>query len=371
MRLTWVHQKRMEDVIAMKKLTVAMMAVVALAMVPSASWALPPVQLAPDCAAANEIDMWAANAISGLDLGDYATSDFDADGVPDKFQFGLLGAVLCAGDPTVAGQWADNSEAIATYLATMDPFNTAEPATGAALAAIAPTIAAFYAAHTAQIGALGGAAAFGLLLLGNPGAGLPNLADLAGLLDGGQEITFVLPVFIPWTAAQMGISTESNAALRAVWSEYFGLFPLIGQAMVGYYKPALAGVATIAGIIADPAFPTLAADATAAKNLTNTCGAALATISGNLPAVAIYGGAKTATEPFSGEGDYNGNGDTNKSVYDGVVADGGDRTDFVARASGAEVFYTGNPGVPVAGILGLALLAGACVMGGAASIRRK
>lgn len=367
-----MHQKRMEDVIAMKKLTVAMMAVVALAMVPSASWALPPVQLAGDCSYANDIDMWSTNAIPALDLGEsYEVSDLDADGVPDKFQFGMLGAVLCAGDPLVLGQWTDNSEAIGVYLATMNAFNTAEPATGAALAAVAPVIAAFYAAHTAQIGGIPGApAAFGLLLLGS--GPLPNLADLADTLDGAQEITMVLPVFIPYMAAQLGISTESNEALVAVWAEFFGLFPQFGAAMVGYYKPALQGVAGVAALIGDPAFPALAADAAAAAGLANTCGAALASISGDLPTMAIYGvSGKAAGDPFSGLGDYNGNGDTNKDVYDGVVAGGGDRGDFVARASGAEVFYAGNPALPVAGILGLALLAGACVMGGAASIRRK
>lgn len=372
MRLAWVHQTRMEDVIAMKKITCVMMAVAALAMIPSASWALPVVELAPDCSYAADIDLWGGIAVPALDLGVYDTVDMDADGVPDAFQFGLLAAVLCAGDTTVLGQWTDNSDAINDYLATFATFLSLEPSTGAAFAAVAPQIASFYATYGpdgANVIPAPALPAFALLLQGNPGLGAPKLADLAALLDGGQEIVVGLPAFVPYLAAQLGISTESNAALQTVWSAFFGLFPTIGGAMVAFYEGALDGVAAVAAGAGQTALATAAA---AAADLSHNCGLSLAVLSGTLPTMAIYGvSGKAAGEPFSGLGDYNDNGDLNVGVYNGVVRDGGDRAEFVARASGAELFYVGSPAVPVAGILGLALLAGACVMGGAASIRRK
>jgi len=67
------------------------------------------------------------------------------------------------------------------------------------------------------------------------------------------------------------------------------------------------------------------------------------------------------------DGDFDGDGSSNLAEYNFVAARGGSPLDFAAAATNA---FAG-PGVPVVGLVGLGLLAGACTLGGALSIRRK
>jgi hypothetical protein len=150
-----------------------------------------------------------------------------------------------------------------------------------------------------------------------------------------------------------------------------GTMPFWTDVIPGGYSAALGGatVNALAGAVWAAASTQLTAAHNAMVSLAtdmDNLGDELKAMS--LPTFTVITGAKADNgEPFSGGGDYNENGDTNAAVYDSV----GGGAAFVAAASGAEWQYPGNPGVPVAGIFGLALLAGACVMGGAASIRRK
>ena len=88
------------------------------------------------------------------------------------------------------------------------------------------------------------------------------------------------------------------------------------------------------------------------------------------------GGAKTADEPFSALGDFDGNGISNGDEYDAVIAGGGTDADFIRIASGGKnttdaFLFPGVEPMPVAGLLGLAILGGAVAIGGAFIIRRK
>jgi hypothetical protein len=97
----------------------------------------------------------------------------------------------------------------------------------------------------------------------------------------------------------------------------------------------------------------------------------------HLPDMVLYGeakshiGNKASSEPFAADGDYNGDGITNKQAYDLVIAAGGDRAAFVQAAGGNDPFWNGNPSLPVAGPIGLLLLAGACAAMGTLSARKK
>jgi hypothetical protein len=88
----------------------------------------------------------------------------------------------------------------------------------------------------------------------------------------------------------------------------------------------------------------------------------------NIPnRVEIYGASKSATEPFSGPGDYDGDGTTNVAVYQANQTLSG----FLPAVSGGDPYWSGNPALPVAGLFGLAALASAVGLGGAFSIRKK
>jgi len=65
---------------------------------------------------------------------------------------------------------------------------------------------------------------------------------------------------------------------------------------------------------------------------------------------------KAVNEPFSAEGDCDGDGVSNIEEYEYVVACGGDIESFVTAASENSPFWEENPALPVAGIIGLLLL---------------
>lgn len=65
---------------------------------------------------------------------------------------------------------------------------------------------------------------------------------------------------------------------------------------------------------------------------------------------------KTVNEPFSAEGDCDGDSVSNIDEYEHVVSCGGDMEAFVIAASENSPFWEGNPAVPLAGIIGLLLL---------------
>ena len=66
---------------------------------------------------------------------------------------------------------------------------------------------------------------------------------------------------------------------------------------------------------------------------------------------------KTTEEPFSAEGDCDGDRISNLDEYEYVVSAGGDIEAFMMEAGENNPFWNGNPAVPAAGLIGLALLA--------------
>lgn len=79
----------------------------------------------------------------------------------------------------------------------------------------------------------------------------------------------------------------------------------------------------------------------------------------------------TVVPELRGGGDYDNDGLTNLQEYTAVASVGGSPLLFAQAATDATNFWAGNPAVPVAGLVGLGLLAGACTLGGALSLRRK
>lgn len=114
----------------------------------------------------------------------------------------------------------------------------------------------------------------------------------------------------------------------------------------------------------------------------NTVWAALATLSTEGNAVASYftfgtpfttwdTGSKTATQPLSPSGDYDNDGQTNLQEYQQVIAAGRGVDVYVQAASSSSPFWPGNPELPVAGFVGLGLLSGLLLVGGARLSRTK
>ena len=293
---------------------------------------------------------------------------FAGDGLADRLQLALLAAVLCAGDPGVTDQYEAN---LAAFLGLIDDVDAA--AEGARPLALSTgslsltTTAAAVVTFVTNYGALIGPTNSAYLMAMAEGMvdADGGLDDLVGYKD--DMYLFIFRGLAPWWAGIAGTSAAMNTAISdmMVGSDYGVLGGLIAAppgltTLSGYMHTFAAALAAYEGY----GFPATALEAEA-----DALDALILLVQAiGWPDMAIYGVAKTETEPFSGTGDYDGNGDTNAEV---AAAVGSDPEAFVAAASGANVWYTGNPALPVAGIFGLALLAGACVMGGAASIRRK
>jgi hypothetical protein len=79
---------------------------------------------------------------------------------------------------------------------------------------------------------------------------------------------------------------------------------------------------------------------------------------------------------YSDFGDYNGDATAADPSYNDRLSfrigeAGGTTDEFVQAAVGLSPFWPGNPNVPVAGIVGLGILAGGCAVSGAMFIRRR
>jgi len=303
----------------------------------------------------------------------WAASDMEGmvgDGLSDRLQLALLAANLC-NDPSgnVAVQYANNLEAFggliakfyALIAAVTDPIDlpTRLNADGISLAAFANTLPVPpYGTIKAQLLALAAA-------MDDPNAGASAL--LAGFAT---KFGMYVPIFEglgPWFVGMAGTSAAMDDTMNDLMFN-------VDYGIVKDLAPAGAGLAALAGYLHGTAAqlggfgqPALAALLQGDANALDALVAIIGTI--GWPVIEIYGvSGKTDIEPFSGPGDYDGNGDTNADVAAKV---GSDPAAFVAAASGAAPFYAGNPNLPVVGLFGLSLLASACAAAGAFVIRKK
>jgi hypothetical protein len=292
----------------------------------------------------------------------------------------LLGAVICA-DPegTIAGQFTENFDAYTELITAISDALTAN----AGLPDEMRTAAGLCTAAVAALNSIGPPGPLvplrnGLLALGG-GLAPGGADDLESSLSDFGLYASMLSGVGNYVGAMGGLSTESNAYMEGFLGALVAAeINPAGQDLVDIAAAVGGGAATIPvyAVLVGMGVPAPIAQAVEDARL------ALLSVAGHLdgfgdlllavvgPSFAnIYGGAKTADEPFSGLGDYNGNGDTNAEVYALV---GGGAT-FVATASGVPEYqwYEGNPAMPVAGILGLSLLASACAAAGAFVIRKK
>ncbi len=359
----------------------------AIVLLPLASWALPPVTLANDCTAvfdpatgfngqaASLMGILGGLGVAGLP-SDYTLADlengFVGDGVPDYLQMGILGALLCSGNAEVTAQFDANRAQYLGLLSTVQ-----------AVFADITTLAANMVTGGNDINAwLATEVSPGVTLEQYLQANDPtNLALIqavaAGLIDGGTSTqTFIttygtyVPVLGTFQYIFAGLA-GLNSEMKATIDDLLGN-QLLGElaGFSGDLVTAAGGCAALAALSQPPMTPALASELGTLAASLNAMATTLTTIP--LPTFVIYGVAKTASEPLSGAADYNGNGDTNSEVFQNVVVShGGTEAEYVAAATGANPFYSGAPGLPVAGLLGLSLLAGAFGVAGAFSIRKK
>jgi hypothetical protein len=127
-------------------------------------------------------------------------------------------------------------------------------------------------------------------------------------------------------------------------------------------------------ILAGDLFPALLGSSAAMRDTFNNLFLMLTGGFVGLPSVGqyrIYGPAKAAGEIMTPDGDLDNDGLTNGQEAALVTSVGGGRDLFVVAATSPDNLWPGNPMLPVGGLIGLGLLAGAMALGGARLIRKK
>jgi hypothetical protein len=283
----------------------------------------------------------------------------EGDGVPDAYQLGILGAILCGSQKsslisTIKNQYYGNIAAVNPFLDDVNYITTNLPTAVTLLGEILTGLNAATAIHGEVIN------------FPNPGSTVADMiAEMQSLYDDLSDpvILAALPMvgqalsaLSPWLASMGGSSTEMQARVDDLLGE---IVNFLGD-VTNIITP-LRALVTAYGPLGTNVLPVdVCDDLTALADL-------LDSIEVDLPVFVVYGGGgKTASEPLSAFGDFNADGTTNLDHYLAVQLASGDREDFVAAATlGVE------PTMPVAGLLGLGLIASALAGAGALSLRKR
>lgn len=344
------------------------------------AWGQMPVELDPDCGYVfNEL----AEVPPGLDkmaegmmlfltlpgiidtpVESWDTADLEwvdgvtyGDGIPDCYQWAMLGAVLCAGDPVTMGQFNSNVQEIDGMVAQLGAI---AGTFGPIKASISPTSAAIWQWAAGLSDDALRSAAFELTYL---------LDDTAYDLnhDVGVYIpivTTMLPQYTSWFAAIGGMSTAGQDTAYYAFDALLDNFlsncsgkPISLQRLTTERDALI----ELKNQTVSPMEPGLAAQCNELAGRLDVAIAQILVL--ERPELVVYGqSAKTSAEPFSAEGDYNGDGLTNAETYALIQASGGDRFEYVRAAASENPFWDGNPALPAVGAFGMAAVA-ALVMG--------
>jgi len=353
--------------------------------------ALPGVELKPDCgyfyndAAGSPPGLDALSqglffVLSGFLSGElpptYMEADLETiggvrtgDGIPDMYQLGLLAAVLCKGDSLVLGQYNANVALMDDLITELGGLVTTASTLAPQMVTVGGNIVTWANGLPDAPPEIAGLKAQALTL----GNGLSAAGtEIGGFMTSyGSLLTSILPIYKTWFAAMGGLNSEMQATLT-------GLVGDLLSSLTDYVAELSAAADGLQALVA--AQPALPAPLQMSTDLQTSCSglavsldSAAVLISGlALPDFSIYGVTKSASEPFSALGDYDGDGQTNKATYDLVMA----QTDhsvpaFVYAVSGISPFWPGNPALPVTGGLGLLLLSGVAALTGARVLRKK
>lgn len=292
--------------------------------------------------------------VSSWDTADLEWIDgvYYGDDIPDCYQWAMLGAVLCAGDPLVTSQFNVNKQEVDDMVAQLSEIGTAFIPIKAVIESTASSI------ETWAMGLEDQALAYEAMdlsyLLSDTAYALNN--DVGAYLP---IVTSVLPLYSAWFAGLGGLSTPAQD------SAYYAFDSLLNNFLsTASCKPITISRLTIerdglldfAVLSQPPMTADLAAKCTTLANLLDAALAKIVPL--ERPDLVVFGvDGKAAGEPFSAEGDYNGDGVTNKDTYDLVSAAGGDRFDYVTAAASDNPFWQGNPALPVASATGLVITA--------------
>lgn len=361
------------------------------------------------------------------DINQWDIEGLVGDGVLDAWQLYHLAYILCTGGlgnkdvdkAQVVVEFQGNTSSVNSFLNTLDNLPPKIDALSPQLVTAGTAIltwrtAVINSSNPAELTLLGTlvTAAAGATteaqLFGTAGGGNVWLANGQTIAGTGQALppalgsgsTFdTIAGFLPNTNTFLtglwGLSTEMKATLNGMLQSagligpgntaqgvvnqlqqlpvavggYAQILDVVMQAHAGAFGPPFTGAFVgTAGVAA-----TVGADLASTATFLNTPGNVPAPFA--TPNPTVYGTtSKLVNEPFSGAGDGNPNDDidSNGDVAAAVIGAGGDQDDYLAGVTGEfGPFWTGNPFLPVGGVLGLSALCAALGLGSATLLRRK
>jgi len=302
-----------------------------------------------------------------LPTEDWATADLESvdyeingDGIPDSYQLAMLGAALCAGDPEITSDFTAN-------VAQFDHFVDQLLEGIELLTALGSEMNAAKSQLTSLMNSLleDPELVFATSYLFN------DITDTADSISEYSQVAGIigdaLPEFSEWFAAFAGTSDAARDTIDDLtWMVVGYIQSYCSGNPISYTNLAAeaANLRLLANNITTPLPADVKEDFLALADQIDAYWDFAEQVT--IPYFTIYGTAsKSATEPFSAEGDYNGDGLSNKEAYDLVTAAGGGREAFVQAAASDNGFWQGNPALPVAAMPALcALAAGLLAVGG-------
>lgn len=348
--------------------------------------ALTPVTLKPNCgyvynqfedsppgfdAMAEQILFILTIAEMDLPTEDWQTADMETfdysvtgDGVPDSYQLAMLGAALCAGDPEIISQFNGNIQEFDRFVNQLLEGIELLTALGTEMNAALDQLNGVLDLVDEDPQLL---LAYGDLMSRMSGTAgtISEYTQVAGLIGD------ALPEFSEWFAAYAGTSSEARDTIdELTWMVVGNIQSYCPFNDISYTNLSneASNLTLLANNTTHPLTPEMKEDFLALAAQIHAYWDFAQQV--DIPRFDIYGTTyKSANEPLSAAGDYNGDGLTNKEAYDLVTAAGGNREMFVQAAASDDGFWQGNPALPVAGFP--ALLAMSAGLAAAAAFLRK
>jgi len=291
------------------------------------------------------------------------------DGLPDSFQMALLAAVLCTDEVNsyytlIKQQYATNLDYFGDLIDQVDYVINSLPLAIALLKGGEVEGTTYTGIGTGLL-AIGEPFISTEITLGDDTITIGELAqDLVDLGDDIEEYSSIVGAVSPmlqllseWFAGMGGLNSEMKSLIT-------GLLGQVTELLADFedYKTGFLGLVEYFGPEASGPIPQSVVDEI--DMLIGIIDAFTLTV----PDFEIYGvtNSKTADEPFSALGDFDGDGVTNLDAYN-ALAPGEGYAEFVASA-GANVQADE---LPVAGLIGLGLLASALAAGATSRLRKR
>jgi len=283
------------------------------------------------------------------------------DGVPDMYQLAALAAVLCSNEATTKSLFDNNVNSMTTFLDDITAAINLASTTAPTMDTVGDSLLVWAQAQPAGPVHDNGIAFANALIAS--AAEINNIVTLYGTLITADPPAVGLKKYKTWFAAMGGLDTGIQNTLTGLVNDLLGDVVAMG-AELNTAADAIDGPGGWVSLVT-PSNPALGGQLGTLAGNVRTLGGSLGGLT--MPTFDLCS-RTIGVDDFGASVDYNLDGKTNKFVYDEVKGLQDNLAQYVYWSTTTGIVF---PGVPVAGVLGLAVLVGVCALGGSLSMRKK